>query len=112
MKTKTILALTFAIAAVLLSSLAVPPSASAARLDIGIRVNAPPPPIRHEVVVARPGPGYIWVPGYWDWVPARGSYAWVGGRWAHPPYRHAVWVGPRWVNRGHDRFYIRGHWRH
>jgi hypothetical protein len=112
MNAKRILALTLTLAAVLLSSLATPPAASASpRISLGIRVGAPPPPLRHEMVVVRPGPHHVWVPGYWDWAPARHDYVWVGGRWVRPRHRHAVWVGPRWERRGHETFYIRGHWR-
>jgi len=111
MNTKRILVLSLTLAAVLLTSLAAPPAATAA-VNIGIRVGAPPPPLRHEVVVVRPGRNYVWVPGYWDWVPARHDYVWIGGRWVRPHRRHAVWVGPRYERRGHDTFYIRGHWRY
>src|SRR5581483_2184509 len=55
--------------------------------------NTPPPPVRAEVVGVAPGPGYVWVNGYWGW---RGNaYAWVPGYYAHPPRPHAVWVAPR-----------------
>ena len=43
-----------------------------------IRVNIPPPPLRHEVFPA-PRHGYIWVAGYWDW---RGRHhRWIAGHW-------------------------------
>jgi hypothetical protein len=82
------------------------------RFDSGIRVDVAPPPLRHEVVVVRPGPRHVWVPGYWNWAPDQRQYVWAEGRWVLPPYRHAVWVGPRWVHRGHHTFLVRGHWRH
>lgn len=72
--------------------------------------HAPPPP-RAEVVVAKPGPDRVWVPGHWDWKPQRDAYAWVEGRWVRPPRRGAVWVAPRVERRSGNRVYIAGHWR-
>ncbi len=98
----------------LFSVLALAPSACvSARVGVGfgIRVNVPPPPLRAEVVVVQPGPGYVWVPGYWDWDAPRGEYLWIAGAWTRPPHRHAVWVGPRWERRGRESFFLRGHWR-
>jgi hypothetical protein len=42
-----------------------------------------------------PGPGYVWIDGYYD-----GYGNWVGGYWARPPYSGAYWVAPRF-SRGH-----------
>ena len=36
-----------------------------------------------------PGPGYIWVDGYYD---AYGQF--IAGYWAVPPYSGAYWIGP------------------
>jgi WXXGXW repeat (2 copies) len=83
-------------------------SIGAARVDLGLVVGAPPPPPPPGVVVApvgvAPGPGYVWVPGYWDWVDGR--WVWVDGRWVLPPRPHGVWVEPKVEFRLH-----RGHWR-
>jgi hypothetical protein len=76
---------------------------------VGIEVGAGPPGFRTEVAVASPGPGYYWVPGYWDWAGAQ--WTWVGGTWVRPPHAHAVWVAPRYYQR-HGRWnYVHGHWR-
>jgi WXXGXW repeat (2 copies) len=82
---------------------------AAARVDLGIAVGAPPPPPPPPAVVVgpvgiAPGPGYVWVPGYWDWV--AGRWVWVDGRWVLPPRPRAVWVEPRMEFRLH-----RGRWR-
>jgi len=71
--------------------------------------TAPPPPLRADVIGVAPGPGYVWINGYWGW---RGrGYAWVPGYYARPPRAHAVWVAPRW-DRDRDRYRFReGHWR-
>jgi hypothetical protein len=78
------------------------------RFSIGVHVGAPgyyrpaPPP---AVVTAYrppcPGPGYVWVDGYYD---AYGN--WFDGYWALPPYAGAYWVAPRLVE---GRFYP-GYW--
>jgi WXXGXW repeat (2 copies) len=52
---------------------------------------APPPPPA-EVIVAAPGPGYLWIGGYWGW--AGGRHVWTPGRWTQPR------PGYRWVPRG------------
>ena len=101
-----------ALAAILVTAFGHVPAASASpRVSFGIRVDVPPPPLRHEVVVVRPGPNFIWVPGHWDWAPYRARYVWVPGTWLRPPYPHAVWVGPVWRHRGRHAYYLRGHWR-
>src|ERR1700681_734964 len=48
---------------VLVSALAFASVASADRIGVSINVNAPMPPLRTEVVIARPGPEFIWVRG-------------------------------------------------
>jgi hypothetical protein len=81
---------------------------AATHVDLGIAVGAPPPPVPADVVVGpvgvAPGPGYVWVDGYWDWV--GGRWVWMPGRWVLPPRRDLVWVGPVVDFRLH-----RGHWR-
>ena len=67
-----------------------------------------PPPVRAEVVTVAPGPEYYWVPGYYSW---NGRWVWIGGRWSLRPHPHAIWVGPRYVRRGHGYLYYRGYWR-
>ena len=75
---------------------------------VGANVPPPPSPIAEEVVVA-PGPGYVWVNGYWDWTGIR--WVWIGGRWCYPPYPHALWVGGGWYYRGPHRYWAHGYWR-
>jgi len=94
----------------LLSVLTFAPAASA-YTRVGVRVYAPLPPLRHERLVVRPGPRYVWVPGYWTWEPYRRHYVWVGGRWLVPPHPRAIWVAPRVVYRHHHSYYYGGYWR-
>jgi hypothetical protein len=69
---------------------------------------APPPAPVVGVVGYAPGPGYVWIDGFWDW---RGHYVWVPGYWGRPPHPRAVWVpGRAFYERGRYH-YRRGHWR-
>lgn len=70
-------------------------------------VAAPPPP-RREVVYAPPGPGFIWVNGYWAW--RGGRYVWIAGRYERPPHGHHRWQEPRWERRGGNYIFIEGRW--
>jgi hypothetical protein len=81
------------------------PMANAA--DVVVRVGPPRPP--REVIVARPGPGYVWTPGYYRWEGAR--YAWVPGAWMRPPHPRAVWVPGRWRHNHGGYIWVEGHWR-
>ena len=68
----------------------------------------PLPPARVEAFGYAPGPGYLWIDGFWDW---RGHYVWVPGSWVRRPHPHAVWVpGRGYYNHGRYS-YRRGHWR-
>jgi hypothetical protein len=69
---------------------------------------APPVP-RYGVVGVAPGPGYVWIDGYWGW--RGGQYAWVPGNWVRPPHRGAVWVRPEWRREGRGYRFHAGHWR-
>ena len=68
-----------------------------------------PPPLRREVVPARPVPGQIWISGYWAWHGDR--HIWVGGHFERPPRTRAVWVEPRWERRSGGHIFIEGFWR-
>ena len=69
---------------------------------------APPAPIVETVGIA-PGPGFVWVGGYYHWYGNR--WGWVRGGYVRPPRVGAVWIGPRYEFRGSRRVYIRGYWR-
>ncbi len=71
--------------------------------------TAPPTP-QTEVVVASPGPDYVWVGGEWVW--RGGGWVWIGGHWSMPPHLHAVWIGPHWVRYGHGWRREPGYWRY
>jgi hypothetical protein len=75
-----------------------------------VYVPVPPPAAIVEARVPPPGPGFVFVPGYYTWNGA--AYLWVPGVWVRPVRAHARWVPGRWV---HDPklgwFFIKGHWR-
>ena len=60
--------------ALLPTAIAAPSSA-----QISVYIGAPPPPIRYEEYGPTPGPGFVWVDGYWQ--PVGHHYRWVRGRW-------------------------------
>lgn len=70
-------------------------------------VTPPPAAPPETVVVAPPGPGYVWVDGDWAW---NGGWVWVGGHWVFPPYPHAVWYRGGWVRGRHGYRRVPGHW--
>src|ERR1700691_2116294 len=71
----------------------------------------PPPPssLRVRGVRYAPGPGYVWVDGFWNLN--GGRWAWVNGRWGVPPRGHSVWEADRWERHGNGWRYHRGRWR-
>jgi hypothetical protein len=78
--------------------------AFAVDFNIGIRIGPPPAPRVVRTHVVSPGPGYVWIDGYW--YPNGSRYAWHNGYWTRPPYEGALWIGPR-----HDgQQYFEGHW--
>ena len=67
----------------------------------------PPAPVA-EVVGVAPGPGFIWIGGYYHWY--GGRWVWYRGHYERPPHPGAAWVRPRYVVRGGTRVYVRGYW--
>src|ERR1700674_2996646 len=65
----------------------------------------PPPPPPIVAHAPAPGPGYVWISGYW--YPAGSRWHWRAGYWARPPYARAYWVAPHYYG---GRYYA-GYWR-
>lgn len=63
----------------------------------GVWVPLGPPGDQVEVQGLVPGPGYVWIDGYWAW---HDRWMWQPGRWARPPHPGARWERGRW---DHDR---------
>src|SRR5712692_6749092 len=73
-------------------------------VSVGIRIGPPPPPRVVRVRPAIPGPGFVWVEGYW--YPTGNHYRWHEGYWTRPPYDGSVWIVPR-----HDGgLFYNGYW--
>lgn len=79
----------------------------ASAAEIYVRFGPPPPP--REVIVMRPGPRHVWVPGYYRWT--GNHYHWVKGCWRKPPRGRMVWVPGHWVPRRGGYVWIAGYWR-
>ena len=80
----------------------------ASAAEVVVRVGPPRPVHVHAIGVA-PGPGYVWVNGYHEYV--GGRYIWREGEWVRPPRPHAVWVEHHWVHRHGGYVFVRGYWR-
>ena len=75
-----------------------------AQVSFGIRIGPPPRPRVVRVQPRSPGPGFVWIDGYW--YAAGGRYRWHNGYWSRPPYEGARWVMPH-----HDgQQFFAGYW--
>lgn len=95
----------------LLALAIVVPSASApsyAAVSIGISVGFAPPPLPVYDQPVIPGPGYIWMPGYWAYGPY--GYYWVPGTWVLPPGVGLLWTPPWWDWNGSVYVFRPGYW--
>jgi hypothetical protein len=101
MKTKSSL---LALAALLFIGL--PLQASSGAVAVSVSIAPPVIPIYEQPYC--PGPGYIWVPGYW----AYGAYGyyWVPGTWVLPPGVGLLWTPGYWAYRGGNYVFIDGYW--
>jgi WXXGXW repeat (2 copies) len=65
-----------------------------AQVEVSISATIAPPLLPVYAQPAIPGPGYLWVPGYWAW---NGSeYFWTPGYWSMPPTVGFYWTPPYW----------------
>ncbi|MDP9171801.1 MAG: YXWGXW repeat-containing protein [Acidobacteriota bacterium] len=87
----------------LFASLVLAGSALFGQVSLGVRIGPPPPP-RILYQTPAPGPGFIWVDGYW--YPVGNRYRWHQGYWTRPPYEGARWIGP---HHDGEQFY-NGYW--
>ncbi len=75
----------------------------------GVAVSGPPPaPIAEQPQMPPPGPGAVWVAGYWHWTGMQ--YAWIPGHWENAPPGTA-WAAPRYVKGEGGYFYEEGRWK-
>ncbi len=75
----------------------------------GAVVIAPqaPPPVVVEPMLVAPGPGYIWIEGYWSWT--GGHHVWTRGHWAAPRSGYH-WVPRQWTHGPGGWHQHGGHW--
>ena len=73
---------------------------------VSITIAPPELPIYEQPPL--PEPGYLWIPGYWDYGPE--GYFWVPGTWVLPPTVGLLWTPGYWGWR--DGFYVwnAGYW--
>jgi hypothetical protein len=79
---------------------------SQTRFSVGIGIGTPgyyaPAPVPYVAAQPpMPGPGYVWINGYYN--PYR---QFVSGYWALPPFAGAYWVAPRYYGGR----YVAGYW--
>lgn len=85
-------------------------SACVASFGNGVYVAYAPPAPVYEARIVAPGPGFVWVAGFYRWDGR--AYIWRPGRWERPPHPHARWEQGRWEQHGnHGWRYKEGHWR-
>ncbi len=84
------------------------PVQSRAQVAVGISVRIGPPVLPVYVQPICPGPGYIWIPGYWAYGPY--GYFWVPGTWVLAPEVGLLWTPGYWAFE--DGFYAwyPGYW--
>jgi len=82
------------------------PAASSAEVFLSVAIAPPPLPVYEQPLI--PGPGYIWVPGYWAYGPE--GYYWVPGTWVFAPYVGALWTPGYWGWDGGYYNWNRGYW--
>lgn len=73
-----------------------------------VYVQTPPPAPLHEMVGPAPGPGFVWVSGYWFWSGAQ--YVWASGHWLAMRPEHA-WVQPAWQRSSRGWWLQGGGWQ-
>jgi hypothetical protein len=91
---------------------AFPPSARAnpplpSQVVISVRFGPPVLPVYVQPLC--PGPGFIWVPGYWAYDEDEGYY-WVPGTWVLPPEAGFLWTPGYWAFEDDVYYWHEGHW--
>jgi len=73
-----------------------------------VSVAIAPPAIPVYVQPSIPGPGYVWIPGYWAYGPY--GYYWVPGTWVLPPAVGLLWTPGYWDWSGGVYVWRAGYW--
>ncbi len=102
--------LSFSIALFLATSIMLAmPITSPAQVSVGVSITIAPPPLPVYTQPLCPGPGFIWIPGYWAWDPSYG-YFWVPGMWAPAPFVGALWTPGYWAWNNGVYVWYEGYW--
>src|SRR6266700_4580591 len=84
----------FVFALVLAAGILAIPAPSHAQVAVGVSVRIGPPALPVYAQPICPGPGYIWVPGYWAY--GDDDYFWVPGTWEIAPEPGFLWTPGYW----------------
>ncbi len=84
------------------------PATANAGIEFGLSVGFAPPELPVYEQPEIPGPGYLWVPGYWGWD--GGDYYWVPGTWAMPPVAGFLWTPGYWGGGEGSFLWHVGYW--
>jgi hypothetical protein len=68
------------------------PTPAAAQIELTVMIAPPALPVYEQPPI--PGPGFLWVPGYWGYGPY--GYYWVPGTWVEPPEVGLLWTPGYW----------------
>lgn len=81
-----------------------------AQIDVTVSAPIAPPLLPIYAQPPIPGPGYLWVPGYWAWDGT--EYYWVPGYWEQPPTIGYYWTPSYWAwdNADNDYVFYAGYW--
>ena len=74
-----------------------------------VYVDRAPPAAYNEVVTVAPGPGYVWVGGYYGW--SGRDYLWNRGYWSLPARGYTTRNPGYWHRDGRGHYWVAGNWR-
>ncbi len=77
-------------------------------VGVGFHVAVAPPPLPVYEEPPLPAPGYLFMPGYWNYGDA--GYFWVPGTWVQPPAAGLLWTPGYWGWRGGFYGFNAGYW--
>ena len=55
-------------------------------------------------------PRTVWIPGHYDWDPARSNYVYIDGQFVEAPRLDAQWIPGHWVQTPTSWIWIDGTW--
>jgi hypothetical protein len=85
-------------------------AATACAAPVGrVYVRTGPPPVVVERRGPVPGPGFVWIGGFYRWTGR--EYVWVPGHYEHAPRPRARWAPGHWAHGRHGWYFVEGRWR-